>query len=281
MNKISAFVPVAPWDLMPSQLLFKSLNKYFDPESLEMVVIAYPYKPVMEEYLKALKPRFNYTVINEEDVIPADDYALFKKRKGWFRQQIVKMYISQSVKTEFYICLDSDLLCIKPTSYHDLIKNGKPGINLESKDVHAHWWRQSQKVLKLPDSPHSMGMSSSTNILITKETCDLITYIEKTYKRSFTRTLLNWYWINSYVFRRHWTEYKLYWLFIEYKNKVDAYDPQNKIWGKSIWKTTEQVDDKLFQEILGPGNDGYFIVWQSPKVSYEQICEKAAQHLGI
>jgi hypothetical protein len=281
MNKISVIVPVAPWDLLPSQLLFKSLNKYFDPESLDMVFIVYPDKQVMKDCLETIKPLFNYTVINEEDIIPSEDYQLFKRRKGWFRQQIVKMYISKRVKTEFYICLDSDLLCIKPTAYNDLIKNGKPGVNMESKDIHAYWWEQSQKVLKLPESPYSIGMSSSTNIFITEEARDLISYIEKTYKKSFSRTLLNWFWTNSYIFRRQWTEFKLYWLFIEHKNKVDAYDPGNKIWGKSIWKTTEIVDDQLFREILHPSNEGYFIIWQSPKVSYEQICLKATEFLGI
>jgi hypothetical protein len=238
MNKISAVVPVAPWDLLPSQLLFKSLNKYFDPESIDTVFIVYPDKPLMKKHVESLNPGFNYSVINEEDIIPSEDYGLFKKRKGWFRQQIVKMYISRRVKTEFYICLDSDLLCIKPTSYDDLIKNGKPGLNVESKNLHAYWWKQAQKVLKLPDSHYSEGMSSSTNIFITKETLGLIDYIEKTYKKSFSRALLNWFWTNSYIFRRQWTEYKLYWSYIEFRGKTEAYDPGNKIWGKSIWKIT-------------------------------------------
>jgi hypothetical protein len=281
MNKISAVVPVAPWDLLPSQLLFKSLNKYFDPESIDTVFIVYPDKPLMKKHVESLNPGFNYSVINEEDIIPSEDYGLFKKRKGWFRQQIVKMYISRRVKTEFYICLDSDLLCIKPTSYDDLIKNGKPGLNVESKNLHAYWWKQAQKVLKLPDSHYSEGMSSSTNIFITKETLGLIDYIEKTYKKSFSRALLNWFWTNSYIFRRQWTEYKLYWSYIEFRGKTEAYDPGNKIWGKSIWKITEHVDDNLFKEILSPQNEGYFVVWQSPRVSYEQICEKAVQYLGI
>jgi hypothetical protein len=281
MNKISAVVPVAPWDLLPSKLLFKSLNKYFDPESLDTVFIVYPDKPVMKELLESLDLKFNYSVINEEDIIPVEDYGLFKKRKGWFRQQIVKMYISKRVKTEYYICLDSDNMCIKPTTYHDLIKNGKPGLNMESKDVHSYWWKQSQMVLKLADSHFSVGMSSSTNIFITKEALGLIDYIERIYKKSFSRALLNWFWTNSYIFRRQWTEYKLYWSYIEYRNKIDAYDPTNKILGKSIWKITEHVDEELFKEILNPQNEGYFVVWQSPRVSYELICEKAAQYLGI
>jgi hypothetical protein len=281
MQKISIVVPVAPWDLMPALLLCKSLNKFFDPDSIDTAFIVYPDKSLMSKQLESLHLNFSYSVINEEDIIPPEDYALFRKRKGWFRQQIVKLYISEKVKTEFYICLDSDLLCIKPTSYHDLIKHGKPGMNVESKSVHTYWWKESQKVLKLPNSSYTDGMSSSTNIFITEEVKNLILYLESIYRRSLSRVLLNWFWTDSYLFRRQWTEYKLYWLFIEFRNKINDYDPNNKIWGRSIWKITPVVDEKLFSEILNPSNEGYFIIWQSPKVSYEQISEKASQFLGI
>ena len=149
-----------------------------------------PIKPVMEEKTSSLHLRFKYTIINEQDIIPSEDYPLFKKRKGWFRQQIVKMYISKKITTKFYICLDSDLLCIKPTTYHDLIKNGKPGINMEPKSHHSYWWDESRKVLKAEASPHTIGMSSSTNIFFTQIARDLINYIEITYEKSFIRTLV-------------------------------------------------------------------------------------------
>lgn len=281
MNELSVVVPVAPWDLLPARLLFKSLDKYFDPQSLAMVFVFFPDKPVMEEMMDSLNLKFRYTVLNERDIIPSEDYRVFKRRKGWLRQQIVKMYVAKRIETEFYICLDSDLLCIKPTSYHDLIRNGKPGINMEPKSHHAYWWKQAQKVLKTEDSGLSSGMSSSTNIFITEEALGLIHYIEKTYNKSFTKALMNWFWTDSYIFRREWTEYKLYWLYIEWKGKTDSYDPSNKIWGKSIWKSTPVVNEELFKEVLSPENEGYFIIWQSPKVEIEEITEKVRKYLHI
>jgi len=281
MNKLSAIVPIAPWDFNPAQLLFKSLNKYFDPNSLDTVYVTFPDKQKMKDSLQAYNLKFKVEVLTEEDIIPKKDYNLFKKRKGWFRQQIIKMYISTLIKTDYYICIDSDLICIKPTSYSDLIINNKPIVNIEPKALHNKYWRDSLKVLKIADPGSNEGMSSSTNIFITSEVISLIEYIEKLYKKSFSRVLLNWFWINSYIFRRYWTEYKLYWLYIEYRNKVNNYDLNHKIFGKSIWKDDAAINDELFKEILSPENEGHFIIWQSPRVSYDVICEMTAKYLGI
>ena len=281
MNKISAIVPVAPWDLNRSQLLFKSLKKFFDPGSLETLYITFPDRQKMKDILALLKLDFPVEVMTEEDLIPASDYSIFKKRKGWLRQQIVKMYISSRVKTEFYICLDADVLCFRQATYADLIKDDRPGMNLEPKTWHKYWWDASLKVLKMPDPGTSYGMSSSTNIFITAEVLSLMEYLEKIYGKSFIRTLLNWFWTNTYKFGREWTEYKLYWLYIELHQKSGLYDPRNKILGNSIWKSTKVVDEALFREIFDPLQEGYFTVCQSTRVKDDVIAHFSRQELGI
>jgi hypothetical protein len=281
MNKISFIVPIAPWDDTRSQLLFKSLNKYFLPEDIDMVYITFLDKEKMKRQLQELKLKFPFEVMTEEDLIPPKDYHVFKKRKGWIRQQIVKLYISTLVKTEYYLCLDADLICIKPTGFNDLIKNGKPGINIEPKAWHSDWWKASKKVLKIPDPGTTVGMSSSTNIFITGVALDLVKYIENIYKKSFTKVLMNWWWTNTYMFKREWTEYKLYWLFIEYKELTKRYDPDNKIWARSIWKNTKDINEELFKTIFSNQNDGYFSICQSTRIEYDLIAQYAKKYLDI
>ncbi len=282
MKKISFVVPVAPWDITRSRLLFKSLNKFFNSEDIDKVYLTFPDKKRMINQLQELKLKFPVEVMTEEDLIPAADYNVFKKRKGWIRQQIVKMYISTLMKTEYYLCLDADVVCIKPAGYNDLIKDGKPGINFEPKSWHDEWWNASRKVLKIPDPGTSVGMSSSTNIFITEIVTDLIKYIENIYKKSFVRTLMNWWWTNTYKFKREWTEYKLYWSFVEYRKLTQQYDPDNKIWGQSVWKNTKEIDDKLFQKrVLNPHNEGYFSIIQSTRVSDELAARYASQYLDL
>ncbi len=281
MNKISFIVPIAPWDFTRSQLLFNSLNKFFSAEDIDKVYITFPDKGKMIKQLKALKLKFPVEVMTEEDLIPAGDYSVFKKRKGWLRQQIVKMYISTLMKSEYYLCLDADVICIKRTGYNDLIKNGKPGINIEPKSWHTEWWKASGKVLKIPDPGTTVGMSSSTNIFITEVALDLIKYIESIYKKTFTNVLLNWWWTNTYKFKREWTEYKLYWLFIEYKKLTERYDPDNKIWGQSIWKNTREINEELFKAIFSPQNEGYFSICQSTRIGDDIVAAYVNRYLNI
>ncbi len=266
MNKISFIIPIAPWDYTRSRFLFKSLDKFFVPEDIGKVFVTFPDKNTMLKLIQELKLKFPVEVMTEEDLIPPKDYYVFKRRKGWLRQQIVKLYISTLIKTDFYLCLDADVLCIKPVGVNNLVINGKAGINIEPKSWHNEWWKASQKVLKIPDPGTTEGMSSSTNIFITEVAIDLINYIENLYKKSFTRVLMNWWWTNTYKFKREWTEYKLYWLFVEYKKLTHRYDPTNKIWGPSIWKNTAEINEELFKIIFNPQNEGYFSICQSTRI---------------
>jgi hypothetical protein len=236
---------------------------------------------MMNDHLKQYRFTFSTIVLSEKELIPAADYRIFRDRIGWLRQQIIKMAIATRVKTEFYICLDADVICIKPVTFYCLVRGGRPGINLEPKAWDRIWWNASGKVLRLPDPGTEYGMSSSTNIFITQEVISLISFIEETYGKSWIRTLLNWFWTNTYWFKREWTEYKLYWLYIEFVKKADSYDPGNKIWGKSIWKCTKEINERLFMEIMDPRQEGYFTICQSSRVPDDVIIGYANKYLGI
>ena len=280
MNKISAVLPIAVWDFERSKILFRSLNKYFDSESIEIIYIAFPEKEKMQKMLQALGFKFNYKIIHENDIIPNRDHRIFKRTRGWLRQQIVKMYISKFLNTQFYICMDSDIICKKPTKYDDLIVEGKPKVNMEPKSLHKVWWKDAIKVLKIDNPITTEGMSSSTNIFITEEVLALIDYIEKIYKKSFIMTLCNWIWTKSRVFNVRWTEYKLYWSFIEYRNKVNDYKTNDVVWGESIWKCTEYVNEELFKSIL-TSTEGYFTICQSTRLKNEDVLNHAIKYLDI
>jgi len=283
MNLLSVIVPIAPRDLQYSFLLFKSLEKNFNIKDIATVFITFPEKHKLQNILNTMALPFKCTVLTEEELIPESDYPLFRKSKGWLRQQIVKFYISKLITTDFYICLDADLLCYKPTCYSDLIINNKPIVNMESKSLHHLWWTASAKALKMKKSEISEGMGSSTNIFITSEVIDLMKHIEQSHHKSCIQYLLNWYWKCMNTFGgRQWTEYTLYWLFLELRGHTFKYDMNHKILGNSIWKaTTEEINDDMFKKIFSMDNDGYFVVYQSTRVAEEVIYEKAKKYLGI
>lgn len=282
IQKISAIVPVASWDFERVLLLLKSLKKNFDPGSLDTLFIIFPEKKKMEVAIKQHQIPFNIRIMTEKDVVPSEDYPLFSKQKGWYRQQIMKLYISKYIDSQYYICLDSDVLCIKPTSYGDLVKNGKVCVNLEAKDIHARWWQDSLKVLKVSNPGTDIGMTSSTNILIKNEVLLLIEHVEKLYNKSFIKSLFIWKWVNPKFALRKWTEYKLYWLFIEYREMTSRYNSEYKVWGKSIWRSDNNViHDRLFKNVLNPKNEGHFAIVQGNIINDKIAIEMAQKYLGI
>lgn len=280
-EKISGVVPTATWDFERVQLMLKSLKKFFDPKSMDTLFVIFPDKPKMQKVIDDLDLEFNVKVLSEKDVIPKKDYKVFKKRKGWYRQQVIKLYISTLMNTPFYICLDADVLCIKSTSHSDLIKNGKICCNIESKSIHQKWWENSRKVLGVSDPGTESGMTSSTNIFITRENLELIKHVETMYRKSFVKTLMNWFWISKYTALKRWTEYKLYWSFIEYRNQIDAYDLNCPVWGKSIWRNTENLNEELFAQILDSSNEGNFAIIQSSRVDDDTAKKMVHKYLQI
>ena len=71
---------------------------------------------------------------------------------GWRFQQCIKLDVSKMIKTEWYLCLDSDCFL---TGFSSLFYNNKPKLNIEktpqmSIGSHAEWWVQASTSLKLP-----------------------------------------------------------------------------------------------------------------------------------
>ncbi len=281
-QKISAIVPIASWDFDRALLLFRSLKKNFDPDSLDTLFIIFPEKEKMEIALKDLKIPFNTKVFSEKDIVPTDDYSIFSKQKGWYRQQIMKLIIAKHMNTEHYICLDSDVVCFKKTEFSDLVKEGKACVNIESKSYHNRWWVDSLKVLKYSNPETNIGMTSSTNIFITKEVLAIIDHVEKLYNKSFIKALFNWFWVNPKFALRKWTEYKLYWLFIEHNKKTFLYNTECKIWGKSIWKNDDIIQlEESFKNILNPENEGHFVIIQGNTISDDLAIKMAEKYLDV
>lgn len=78
------------------------------------------------------------------------------KRKGcldgWRFQQCIKLDVAKIIKTEWYLCLDSDCFV---TGFSSLFYNDKPKLNIEKTPEmpighHAEWWIQASTFLQLP-----------------------------------------------------------------------------------------------------------------------------------
>ena len=90
----------------------------------------------------------------------------------------------------------------------------------------------------------------------------------------------NWWWTEFVFTRKKWTEFTLYWSYVDYKQLTHLYSREDIIYGKSIWFDKE-VSENTFQEILSDKNLGYFTVCQSTGVSDEVVFNMVERYLNL
>jgi len=282
MQKIQFISPISIKDAQRATIMLKSINKFFEPESLESLVLLVPDKELFENLIKSLNLNFPVEIIKETDIIPEKDLKKYNAKTGWIKQQLLKMMAAHIVRTKFYLCLDADVICFKKADYQSLVRAGKPITTIEPKSKHLRWWKDSAYVLRIPESKSNRGIGATPSILIKDEVINMMNHIEKTYKRSFINVLCNWWWTESYFLKRNWTEYSLYWSYLEYSQKSSLHSDEEDVYGKSIWKSDKSdITEETFKTIFSQRNTGYFTVCQSTRIPDSTVFEMAAKYLGV
>ncbi len=270
MSKMDAILPISCDDINRSKILFHSLNMFFETASLGTVYLIVPEAQPMEELLSQITLKFKTKVLTDAEVIPQREWRRYNKKKGWIKQQILKLVSAKYINTDFYICFDADIICIRPVCYSDIIMENRPIANIEPKSLHKKWWNRSRKILKAPKNENTQGLGVTPSILITKEVLNLIQHIENIYDRPFVEVLCS---------KKHWTEYTLYWAFLESLKKEDLYNHENIIYGESIWHSST-LNQSLFDTVFSEKNRGFFIICQSRTISDKEAYKLSKRILG-
>lgn len=252
MSQISAVLPVtllgreeeAPYGLLDN--LFISLKKFAQPHLFEQFYIITPPRDV--ELIRAYAQKIDYVkveVINEIELVPSIEKYV-GDIGGWTLQQLLKLAISDIVTTPFYLTFDQDLFFTHPVSEETLLPNGKALTQYEAKTAHKKWWQSSAYHLKMKIKLNEDGMQVTPAILATAVSRALIK--ELSMEKDWVDELLEPHLPNSltrfhprWKNRHRWTEYTLYWLYLEKYNLVDSYHADNSIGytllsEKAVWK---------------------------------------------
>jgi len=160
--------------------------------------------------------------------------------------------------------------------YNDLIVDGKALIQTEPKSDHIDWWESSAKVLGLPVLPNTPGLCVTPEIL-SKHACQELTlYISTKHQKTWYEVLLSMYTTN-------WTEYTLYWSYLEANGKVGNYHvslprpgglkvhSEQNIWLKSEYENFD------FNRLFSEQNRGLFCTIQSNTGVTPQAIAKAVK----
>ena len=128
---------------------------------------------------------------------------------------LIKLGAIKIIENEFFLTLDSDLICLQKINSNQLIIDGKAILNYENKNKHIDWWESSAKILSVPLDVRSPGMSVTPAILSRTICGYVIEEIESKFQRSWISVLME---ANQF-----WTEYSLYFLCAQKRNCLTRY----------------------------------------------------------
>ena len=140
-------------------------------------MIAFRFIIVPDKEVELFRSRIKddgYKIIPETAVVP--EFKLFKNYPGWNKQQLIKLAAAEIVETDFYLTLDADIICVRPTGFSDLVKDGRSGCfrlsRLEkSAEMFKRWYRNAEKVLKIEYAAYHHNV---TPVVLSKDVHDIL-----------------------------------------------------------------------------------------------------------
>ena len=236
-----------------------SLQRFIEKSCiLELIVIASKrdiYK--ISKHLTALCV-FSFRIVDEDQLCPA-----IAGSRGWSKQQILKLAIALLIETEWYLIIDSDVICTRQVDYTDLIQGGRAIWQKEQASEHLSWWRGSENVLQMPTAvcPDEPVFGVTPALMHTESVTQLICRIHEIYSGSdWSVTLLK--------STEPWTEYTLYWTYLLYCNQRHSLYAESETTlylADSIWNKDQlsELGDDWFKKAFDPSAKYFFLVFQS------------------
>jgi hypothetical protein len=248
-------------------MLCHSLAHFWHDTTPLLLTVICPREELAEtrEALAPTPPGVILRFVPETGLVPSlDDNPAFS---GWRRQQVLKLAAFARVRSDFYLCLDADVLCVKPIKVSLLLPGGKALTQYGSRRRHADWWRNSAAFLKVEPNLDRPGMRVTPAVLSRR-------IVERFYRAlSPAGTDRSWHTLmqTDKGSAGGWTEYTLYHLFAENAGLMDRYHvsyaefralDRELISGKSVWSTQDSAawDPAM---LFDPRDQGMFAVLQS------------------
>lgn len=282
---IDAVLPLIFRDLERAEFLFESLTKKFS--GLRKIWIVCPDAQV-EQISARLKNRsfpFEITIEPELKIVP--ELVLRPKLSGWFRQQLIKLAMFDKVQSDLYLTLDADIVCTRTLTADQLMGDGKGACYISPECKFENWYARARDVLDLKNQGPSVMHNVTPALLHRGAVADLKSVIEEKiskgkYSRGFKRAMRQKWLLwrlrkdNTYAPWRifltaafPWTEYALYYSFLEATGRFDQYHSRTDYCIYDIEHSLWEAKDTLVPEDWDPSpafrGEGppWFIVGQS------------------
>jgi Family of unknown function (DUF6492) len=293
-DKMDAVLPITIRDYERFTILDKSLKMFC--HAIRNCWIVTPDQEF--EQLKSWIQDDTYQVIAESSLIP--EFKIFNKTRGWYKQQLIKIAIAEKIETDFYLTLDADVICTKSVFFSDLVKEGRAVCYILEKDLWPSWYKWAEQVLVLKASrlgvvhnvtpavlskpamlklhEYLSHLSHTVNLSLKKRYLKL--FILKLLSKTIIRDIVDWrIYLLTYL---PWTEYSLYYTFLEKMNLFDKYHVrvEHSIYShNSVWYRDQFSSWNPEQSFDRADNSFFTVVQSNTGISADQVWEKVSAYL--
>ncbi len=227
--KISAILPLKTSgrhyadNVARCDILFSSLRAFTTPSMFDRILIVVPHEELQaaKQYAVAWQD-FPVEVIDESLHFKAfNDFSARHQIRPWHRQQIIKLYASELIDTEYFLVLDPDVFATRRFDLETLLPQGRALTYMQPRERgrEARYWRDSAAVLGQPPHLERDGIWM-TPALLSRTLCRALhRRLEELHHADWMHVLLARYTID-------WTEYTLYWLNAEREGLIDQFHAQ-------------------------------------------------------
>ena len=247
-DTLDAVLPLTEKDLPRfTGILMPTLDRFF--VGLGTCWIVVPDAQVHRVRQVVRTPR--YEVVAETELLPELAWSArlraYPSKRGWFVQQLIKLAIAERVRSPYYVTLDADVICVRPTAHEDLVIDGRGLCQLDDADHHANWTRWSRRVLQLPAPARPYNVTPA--VLSRAAVLELGQHLMAR-SSAFWRFVGGWFpegaagrrfgthWTGQLLRKLPWTEYTLYFGYLDATDRFARHHallPDRAIHGNDVW----------------------------------------------
>lgn len=295
VTAIDAVLPLRAQDYERSRMLLLSLGRHFKTGKVLVVVPASQVEAIRQRIDSETFETPPIDVLPEQEVVP--EFHRHPRMKGWYKQQLIKLAAADWVSAPYYITLDADVVCTRPVTAALVLKDGKAPCFVLHGRYHASWYRNTRKVLALSAPRPAITHNVTPAILAVNGVRQLAAALEERVRqRQFSSGWLGFrqrlslrrqdgpQWRAFLAASVPWTEYALYYTFLEESGSFDAHhfvSEQALYASDSIWRNNQEEfvhwsPTELFE---GDGPPFFVVVQSNTQLSLEEIRNKFEPYL--
>lgn len=235
---LDAVLPLTLRDAERAELLFESLELNFS--GLRRIWVVCPDAQRAELAARYQTRRYPFELCIESELQVVPEFALKLRQSGWFRQQMIKLAIFERIESELYLTFDADVVCTRPVSAEQLAGSGRGACFVIQHHAQDYWYERVEQVLRVHAPRRGVTHNVTPALLHRRAVEDLRSTLEEKiacgeYSRGIRGWKQRWHisrtrqraeyaaWRVYLMAARPWTEYALYYTFLETSGRFDRY----------------------------------------------------------